>query len=183
MKHYGDITKINGASVESVNVIIGGSPCQDLSVAGKQKGMKHTGGGDNETTRSGLFMEQLRIIKEMRRMDIEQGRTDTSIRPRYMVWENVPGAFSSPKGDKGADFQAVLEETIKIVAEKVPSVPIPENGWPNAGCLAGMGGRWSILHEIRHWRGGKFALNSHLCHNVLHTVFAEQPPAFGVVVR
>lgn len=75
MKHYGDITKIHGAAVEPVNVIIGGSPCQDLSVAGKQKGIKHTDNGDDETTRSGLFMEQLRIIKEMRRNDIEHGRT------------------------------------------------------------------------------------------------------------
>lgn len=89
MKHLGDITKINGAAVPAVNVIIGGSPCQDLSVAGKQAGLA----GE----RSGLFMEQLRIIKEMRRADLERGRTNESVRPRYMVWENVPGAFSSTK--------------------------------------------------------------------------------------
>jgi len=78
MKHHGDITKINGATVEPVNVIIGGSPCQDLSVAGKQAGLAGV--------RSGLFMEQLRIIKEMRCKDIEQGRTGVHVRPRFMVW-------------------------------------------------------------------------------------------------
>lgn len=145
MKHYGDITKIHGAAVEPVNVIIGGSPCQDLSVAGKQKGIKHTDNGDDETTRSGLFMEQLRIIKEMRRNDIEHGRTGIYTRPRFMVWENVPGAFSS---NKGADFGAVLEETIKIVCEKAPAVPIPKRGWPNAGCLTDMAGKWSVAWRV-----------------------------------
>lgn len=145
MKHYGDITKIHGAAVEPVNVIIGGSPCQDLSVAGKQKGIKHTDNGDDETTRSGLFMEQLRIIKEMRRNDIEHGRTGIYIRPRFMVWENVPGAFSS---NKGADFGAVLEETIKVVCEKAPSVPIPKRGWPNAGCLTDVAGKWSVAWRV-----------------------------------
>ena len=77
MKHYGDITKINGSLVEPVNVVIGGSPCQDLSVAGKQAGLA----GE----RSGLFMEQIRIIKEMRRADLEKGRTGKDTRPRYMV--------------------------------------------------------------------------------------------------
>lgn len=109
MKHYGDITKINGAAVEPVDVVIGGSPCQDLSVAGKQAGL--TG------ERSGLFMEQLRIIKEMRRADIERGYTGQSIRPRYMVWENVPGAFSS---NKGADFGIVLQETVAVVCREAP---------------------------------------------------------------
>lgn len=145
MKHYGDITKIHGAAVEPVNVIIGGSPCQDLSVAGKQKGIKHTDNGDDETTRSGLFMEQLRIIKEMRRNDIEHGRTGINTRPRFMVWENVPGAFSS---NKGADFGAVLEETVKVVCEKAPSVPIPKRGWPNAGCLTDVAGKWSVAWRV-----------------------------------
>jgi DNA (cytosine-5)-methyltransferase 1 len=145
MKHYGDITKISGAAVEPVNVIIGGSPCQDLSVAGKQKGIKHDENGDEETTRSGLFMEQLRIIKEMRRNDANNGRTGINIRPRYMVWENVPGAFSS---NGGADFQTVLEETIKATCEKAPAVPVPKHGWPNAGCLADMGGQWSLAWRV-----------------------------------
>lgn len=137
MKHYGDITKINGALVEPVNVIIGGSPCQDLSVAGKQAGLA----GE----RSGLFVEQLRIIKEMRRADIERGRTGKDTRPRYMVWENVPGAFSSTRG---ADFAAVLQETAKVACEQAPAVPIPKNGWPPAGCLTDVGGQWSIAWRV-----------------------------------
>lgn len=137
MKHYGDITKINGALVEPVNVVIGGSPCQDLSVAGKQAGLA----GE----RSGLFMEQLRVIKEMRRADLERGRTGKDTRPRYMVWENVPGAFSS---NKGADFGIVLQETAKVACEQAPAVPIPKNGWPPAGCLTDMGGQWSIAWRV-----------------------------------
>lgn len=137
MKHYGDITKINGSLVEPVNVIIGGSPCQDLSVAGKQAGLA----GE----RSGLFMEQLRIIKEMRRADLERGRTGKDTRPRYMVWENVPGAFSS---NKGADFSIVLQETAKVACEQAPAVPIPKNGWPPAGCLTDVGGQWSIAWRV-----------------------------------
>lgn len=109
MKHLGDITQINGSMVEPVNVIIGGSPCQDLSVAGRRAGLA----GE----RSGLFMEQIRIIKEMRCADAARGRTGTDIRPRWMVWENVPGAFSSNKGE---DFGAVLQETIKIAEPQVP---------------------------------------------------------------
>lgn len=137
MKHYGDITKINGSLVEPVNVVIGGSPCQDLSVAGKQAGLA----GE----RSGLFMEQLRIIKEMRRADLERGRTGKDTRPRYMVCENVPGAFSS---NKGADFSIVLQETAKVACEQAPAVPIPKNGWPPAGCLTDVGGQWSIAWRV-----------------------------------
>lgn len=143
MKHYGDITQINGATVEPVNVIIGGSPCQDLSVAGKQTGLA----GE----RSGLFMEQLRIIKEMRRADIERGRTGKDTRPRWMVWENVPGAFSSNKGE---DFGIVLQETAKVACEQAPTVPRPKNGWPPAGCLTDMGGQWSIawrVYDAQFW--------------------------------
>lgn len=81
IKHYGDITKISGYDVPAANVVIGGSPCQDLSVAGKRAGLS----GE----RSGLFMEQIRIIKEMREKDAQSGRTGEQIRPRFMVWENV----------------------------------------------------------------------------------------------
>ena len=137
MKHYGDVTKINGALVEPVNVVIGGSPCQDLSVAGKQAGLA----GE----RSGLFMERLRVIKAMRRADLERGRTGKDTRPRYMVWENVPGAFSSTKG---ADFGAVLQETAKVACEQAPAVPMPKNGWPPAGCLTDVGGQWSIAWRV-----------------------------------
>ena len=136
MKHLGDITQINGSMVEPVNVIIGGSPCQDLSVAGRRAGLA----GE----RSGLFMEQIRIIKEMRCADAARGRTGTDIRPRWMVWENVPGAFSSNKGE---DFGAVLQETIKIAEPQVPAVSVPKNGWPTAGCLTDVGGKWSVAWE------------------------------------
>ena len=137
MKHYGDITKINGAEVEPVNVIIGGSPCQDLSVAGKRAGLA----GE----RSGLFMEQIRIIKEMRYSDEHnRGRKGSDIRPRFMVWENVPGAFSSNKGE---DFGAVLQETAKVVCKEAPAIPMPKTGWPTAGMLNGMGDGGGTIHN------------------------------------
>ena len=135
MKHIGDICKINGAEIEPVDCIIGGSPCQDLSVAGKRAGLAGK--------RSGLFMEQIRIIKEMRENDRVAGRTGQFIRPRYMVWENVPGSFSA---NKGADFAAVLEETVRIVDPEAPPVPVPEKGWPTAGCLMGDG--WSVAWRV-----------------------------------
>ena len=141
MKHYGDITKINGAELPVVDIITGGSPCQDLSVAGKRAGLA----GE----RSGLFKEQIRIIKEMRDHDRANRRADEHIRPRYMVWENVPGAFSSNKGE---DFRAVLEETAKV-AKGDASIPGFEGGrWPNAGCIMGNG--WSIawrVHDAQFW--------------------------------
>jgi len=141
MKHLGDITKINGAEIEPVDVITAGSPCQDLSVAGKRAGLA----GE----RSGLFMEQMRIIKEMREHDAASGRTDEFIRPRYMVWENVPGALSSNKGE---DFRCVLEETAKVI-EKDACIPgPPKGGWPYSGCILGDG--WSIawrIHDAQFW--------------------------------
>lgn len=148
MIHVGDITKLNGAEIPVVDIITGGSPCQDLSVAGKRAGL------DGE--RSGLFMEQIRVVKEMREHDRRTGRTAWMVRPRYMVWENVPGAFSS--GDpKGADFQAVLDEIVKIVREEAPSVPIPMGGWPKAGCISGVGDSgctfsiaWRV-HDAQFW--------------------------------
>mgnify|MGYP002520951010 CR=1 FL=1 len=81
-------------------------------------------------------MEQIRIIKEMREEDQRSGRTGKEIRPRYMVWENVPGAFSS---NKGKDFAAVIEEAIKIVEPEAPSVEVPAKGWPTWGGVS----RWS----------------------------------------
>ena len=153
MKHYGDITKINGAEVPIVDVICGGSPCQDLSVAGLRKGLQHSALGDGETTRSGLFMDQIRIVKEQRDECLRQLRmqgSDEYIRPRYMVWENVAGAFSSNKGE---DFRVVLEETAKV-AEKDAVIPGLEKGqkWSNAGLILGDG--WSIawrLHDSQFW--------------------------------
>ena len=155
MKHLGDITQINGSMVEPVNVIIGGSPCQDLSVAGRRAGLA----GE----RSGLFMEQIRIIKEMRCADAARGRTGTDIRPRWMVWENVPGAFSSNKGE---DFGAVLQETIKIAEPQVPAVSVPKNGWPTAGCLTDVGGKWSVawrVFDAQFWGVPQYSLSAKAC--------------------
>lgn len=155
MKHLGDITKINGAKVPMVDVITFGAPCQDLSVAGKRAGMKNVAMGDDETTRSGLFFEAIRIIKEMRDESFRQlsmRGTDVDIRlvkPRYAVYENVPGAFSSNKGE---DFRAVLEETAKV-ADKNAVIPGPPAGkWQPAGCIVGDG--WSLawrVHDAQYW--------------------------------
>lgn len=144
MKHLGDITKINGAEIEIVDVITGGSPCQDLSIAGKRAGLAGA--------RSGLFMEQVRIVKEMREHDRKSGRTGDMVRPRFMVWENVPGAFSS---NKGRDFAAVLEEIIRIAEPEAPDIEVPEKGWPTwGGYHDEVGGRWSVawrVHDAQHW--------------------------------
>lgn len=144
MKHYGDITKLSGYELPVVDVITGGSPCQDLSVAGKREGLN----GE----RSGLFMEQIRIIKEMRERDRADGRSDEYVRPRYMVWENVPGALSS---NKGADFQTVLTEIVKIAEPESPDVPMPDSGkWSHSGCLYDEMGGWSIawrIHDAQFW--------------------------------
>ena len=122
-------------------------------MAGLRKGLKHEETGDEETTRSGLFMDQLRIVKEMRRNDeTRNGRTDLDVRPRWMVWENVPGAFSS---NGGKDFQIVLTEIVRVVEPDAPPVPLPKDGrWPKAGCLYGVDGKWSIayrLHDAQYW--------------------------------
>ena len=135
MIHLGDITKIKGNEAPIVDCIGGGSPCQDLSLAGKRAGLAGA--------RSGLYMEQIRIIKEMRNNDRNHGRTDVDIRPRYMVWENVPGAFST---NQGQDFAAVLEEAIRVAEPEAPSVPVPEKGWPTSGCIVGE--CWSVAWRV-----------------------------------
>lgn len=144
MKHLGDITKINGAEIEAVDVITGGSPCQDLSIAGKRAGLAGA--------RSGLCMEQVRIVKEMREHDRKSGRTGDMVRPRFMVWENVPGAFSS---NKGQDFAAALEEIIRIAETEAPDIEVPEKGWPTwGGYHDEVGGRWSVawrVHDAQYW--------------------------------
>ena len=136
MKHLGDISKINGGEIEPVDIITFGSPCQDLSVAGKRAGLKHESNGDDETTRSGLFMEAVRIIKEMR--EKTNGRY-----PTFALWENVPGAFSSNKGE---DFRVVLEELIKIVEPTCSVPPMPKGGWPYADAYMGDG--WSLAYRV-----------------------------------
>lgn len=144
MLHLGDITKIHGGEAPVVDVVIGGSPCQDLSIAGKRAGLAGA--------RSGLYMEQIRIIKEMRDRDRRMGRTGEFVRPRYMVWENVPGAFSS---NGGKDFAAVLEEAIRVAEPEAPDIEVPEKGWNTwGGYHDEMGGRWSVAWRVldaQHW--------------------------------
>ena len=142
MEHLGDITKLNGAELKPVHAVAGGSPCQDLSVAGKRKGL--------EGERSGLFMEQIRVVKEMRESS-EQSGADEPVWPRYMVWENVPGALSC---NGGRDFAAVLEETIRIADPEAPGIDVPEKGWPNWGGYRDVDGRWSVawrVHDAQFW--------------------------------
>ena len=136
MKHLGDITKIDGHTAPWVDCIIGGSPCQDLSIAGKRAGLAGA--------RSGLFMEQIRLVKEMR-------EASGAAYPRYMVWENVPGAFSS---NNGQDFAAVLEETIRIVEPEAPDIEVPDKGWPTWGGYRDVDGRWSVAWrtlDAQYW--------------------------------
>ena len=111
-KQLGDITKINGADIEPVDILCAGSPCQDLSSAGKRKGL--------EGERSGLFRKAIDIVRSMR-------ESTGGAYPRFFVWENVPGAFSS---NKGADFRTVLEEITES------TIPVPRSGkWAKAGLV------------------------------------------------
>ena len=128
MEHLGDITQIDGAAIRPVDVVTFGSPCQDLSVAGKRAGL--------EGEKSGLFMEAARIIKEMR-------EATHGIHPRFAVWENVPGAFFNNKGE---DFRAVIE-TIANIAEPGCTISRPSRGrWNPAGAV--MGDDWSIAWRV-----------------------------------
>lgn len=145
MKHVGDITRINGAEITPVWCITGGSPCQDLSIAGKRAGLAGA--------RSGLYMEQIRIVKEMREHDRSIGRTGELVRPRYMVWENVPGAFSSNFKDGFGDFGAVLEEAARIAEPgfSLPRLPDKQK-WTKSGGIVGDG--WSVAwrtHDAQYW--------------------------------
>lgn len=136
MKHLGDITKIHGDKIEPVDCITFGSPCQDLSIAGRRAGLA----GE----RSGLFMEAVRIIKEMR-------SSTNGLYPTFAVWENVPGAFSSNGGE---DFRAVLEEFARVEQPDV-SIPRPSGRggrWSKAGAIAGNG--WSLAWrqlDAQYW--------------------------------
>lgn len=134
MKHYGDVSKLNGAELPPVDIITFGSPCQDMSVAGKRAGLSGS--------RSNLFYEAVRIVKEMR------CKTNGEY-PRFVVWENVPGAFSSNKGE---DFKAVLEEICKIKDDTL-SVSQPESGkWTNAGEIVGdaFSVAWRVF-DAQYW--------------------------------
>ena len=128
MKHYGDISQMDGGKIDPVDIITFGSPCTDMSVAGRRAGL--------DGQQSVLFYQAIRIIKEMR--CATNGKY-----PRYIVWENVPGAFSSNGGE---DFKAVLEAVIGI-AEPDTQVPMPEkNRWPYADCYVGDG--WSVAYRV-----------------------------------
>lgn len=116
MKHYGDVSRMDGGKIEPVDIITFGSPCQDMSIAGRREGL--------DGSRSSLFYEAVRIVKEMRCKT--NGRY-----PRYIIWENVPGAFSS---NKGADFQSVLEEVCSVKDTKFILLDLrsgrsPERSW------------------------------------------------------
>ena len=127
MKHYGDISTISGAELEPVDIITFGSPCQDMSIAGKRSGL--------DGSRSSLFYEAIRIIKEMR--CATNGKY-----PRYCVWENVPGAFSS---NGGRDFQSVLETVIGVKEADAQVPPPGKDGWPYADLYMGDG--WSLAYR------------------------------------
>ena len=128
MKHYGDISQMDGGKIEPVDIITFGSPCTDMSVAGKRAGL--------DGKQSVLFYQAIRIITEMR-------KATNGKYPRWICWENVPGAFSS---NAGQDFKAVLEAVIGIV-EPDTEVPMPEKGgWPYADCY--MGDEWSVAYRV-----------------------------------
>lgn len=134
VKHYGDINQIYGGNVEPVDIITFGSPCTDMSIAGKRAGL--------DGKQSCLFYEAVRVIKEMR--EATNGRY-----PRFIVWENVTGAFSS---SGGRDFQSVLTEIVRIKEPQAPTVPMPEKtGWPYADILMGDG--WSIAYRVMDAQG------------------------------
>ena len=134
MIQLGDITKINGTAIPAVDIITFGSPCQDLSVAGRRAGLQ-------EGSRSSLFFEAVRVIKEMR--EATNGKS-----PRFLVWENVKGALSSAKG---ADFRVALEYLCRV-KDPSASIPQPEKKWGNAGAIVGDGYSlaWRI-YDAQYW--------------------------------
>lgn len=133
VKHYGDIHNMDGSEIEPVDIITFGSPCTDMSIAGKRAGL--------DGKQSCLFYEALRIIKEMR--CATNGKY-----PRFIVWENVTGAFSS---SGGRDFQSVLTEIVRITEPQAPEVPMPEKSWPTADVLLGDG--WSLAYRVMDAQG------------------------------
>ena len=142
MRHLGDVTRVHGGEIEPVDVVTFGSPCQDMSLAGKRAGMKHAEKGDGETTRSGLFYEAIRIIKEM--LEATNGQY-----PKFAVWENVPGAFTSNGGE---DFRCVLE-ALAGVCDPGCAIPRPARGkWSHAGAVVGDGYSiaWRVL-DAQYW--------------------------------
>lgn len=145
--HMGDIIRLDGAKLAPVDIICGGSPCQDLSVASCTR-------AGLAGARSGLFLEQIRVTKEMRDADIRRGRTGKSVRPRWFCWENVPGVFSSgfPKGE---DFRFVLEQIAGIADNSIPFTRPHPWGWQPAGKLR-VGAAFSLAWKVfdaQYWPG------------------------------
>lgn len=141
MKHLGDIRALSGNELEPTDIISGGSPCQDLSVAGKRQGLCGK--------KSNLFMEMIRIIKEVRKNGKNKGRKNEEIKPRILFWENVPGVFSSNHGE---DFRVILEKICKIADESIV-IPRPaKNKWTPSGVI--MGENFSLawrIFDARYW--------------------------------
>lgn len=139
MVHAGDITRLKGSELPPVDIVCGGSPCQDLSVAqGVRDGLRGS--------RSGLFYEMIRVIKELRDADRNRGRSGIMVRPRWAVWENVPGCFSSgvPPGE---DFRIVLQSFAGVSVDTV-SVPRPDSGkWQSAGRIL-LGNTFSLAWRV-----------------------------------
>lgn len=170
MKHLGDVSKVNGAEIEPVDIITFGSPCQDLSVAGKRAGL------DGE--RSGLFLQAIRIIKEMR------GATNGRY-PTIAIWENVPGAFSSAKGE---DFRAVLEAFCQV-KDSNAAVPRPPQGkWADAGEIVGDGYSvaWRVL-DAQFWgvpqRRRRIFLTADFAGGVPETYYLSATACKGILRR
>jgi DNA (cytosine-5)-methyltransferase 1 len=132
VKHYGDVSQMDGGKIEPVDIITFGSPCQDMSIAGKREGL--------EGSRSSLFYEAIRIVREMR--EATNGEY-----PKYIIWENVTGAFSSNKGE---DFRCVLESICRV---KNPSATVPSAAkWEQSGKIVGSdySVAWRVL-DAQYW--------------------------------
>ena len=169
LRHLGDIHDIRGGEVEPVDIITGGSPCQDVSIAGKRTGL--------EGARSGLFFEMIRVIREMRE------KTDGRY-PRYIIWENVPGAFSSSGGE---DFRTVIEEFCRI---RYPEVSVPKaEKWHGAGLILEDGfslsrGEFSMPSTGESPReGGASTLSSILMEGVPERYFLSPRACRGILRR
>ena len=167
MKHLGDISRLHGYDLPPVDIISGGSPCQDMSVAGRREGLVGS--------RSVLFMEFVRIVKEMR---------EAYGKPRFMLWENVPGAFSSNKGE---DFRCVLEEIARIADEGADVPRPPKNKWGggleqswsvtvplhgahwthNSGEFPNVGGESTLSQILERHPHQRFYLSAKACHGIL----------------
>ena len=134
MIQYGDIRELSGYTLEPVDLIVGGSPCQNLSIAGNRQGL--------EGSESGLFLEMIRIIREMREQT-------NGVYPRYALFENVPGLFTC---NDGCDFSAVLGEYARLIEPSAPDVPVPQMGWKKAGVLLVGDGQIAYrTHDSQFW--------------------------------